>query len=136
MLSTDRTSRVKGQGGGLNARYQSGLSLISVVIVGGLIAFAILIGFRTVPAVNEYMAIDRIIGVLAKEGDNGKPIIELRRDFDRRREIDDIRSVSGADLEISKDDNRTIIGVEYERKVPVVANVSLLIEFNASSRGR
>ncbi|MBS0511671.1 MAG: DUF4845 domain-containing protein [Proteobacteria bacterium] len=120
----------------MNARYQSGLSLISVVIVGGLIAFAILIGFRTVPAVNEYMAIDRIIGVLAKEGDNGKPIIELRRDFDRRREIDDIRSVTGADLEISKEDNRTIIGVEYERKVPVVANVSLLIEFNASSRGR
>lgn len=136
MLSTDRTSHGPLQCSRLNARYQSGLSLLSVVVVGGLIAFVILIGFRTVPAINEYLAIDRIIRTLAQEGDNGKSVIELRRDFDHRREIDDIRSVSGPDLEISKDGNRTVIAVEYERKVPVVANVSLLIEFNASSRSR
>ena len=136
MLSTDRMSHRPLQCSRLNARSQSGLSLLSVVIVGGLIAFVILIGFRTVPAINEYLAIDRIIRTLAQEGDNGKSAIELRRDFDHRREIDDIRSVGGADLEISKDGNRTVIAVEYERKVPVVANVSLLIEFNASSRSR
>lgn len=120
----------------MNVKRQSGLSLISVLIVGGLAAFAILIGFRTVPAVNEFMAIERIIRILAQEGDNGAAVIELRRGFDRRRDVDDIKSVAGADLDIAKDGNRTVIEVEYERKVPVVANVSLLIEFHASSVDR
>ncbi|TAH49323.1 MAG: DUF4845 domain-containing protein [Betaproteobacteria bacterium] len=120
----------------MNLKRQSGLSLISVLIVGGLAAFAILIGFRTVPAVNEFMAVERIVGVLAQEGNNGASVLELRRGFDRRREVDDVSSVTGADLDISKDGNRTVIEVEYERKVPVVANVSLLIEFHASSEDR
>lgn len=115
---------------------QSGLSLISVLIVGGLAAFVILIGFRTVPAVNEFMAMERIVKILAEEGNNGATVIELRRGFDRRREVDNISTVTGADLDISKDDNRTIIEVEYSRKVPVVANVSLLIDFHVSSVDR
>ncbi|ATE62534.1 DUF4845 domain-containing protein [Thauera sinica] len=120
----------------MDIRRQAGLSLISVLIVGGLAVFAIVIGFRSVPAVNEFMAVERIIKGLAQDGDNGAPAIELRRGFDRRREIDEIQSVSGADLDISKDGNRTVIEVDYERKVPLVANVSLLIEFHASSTDR
>lgn len=120
----------------MNSKRQSGLSLISVLIVGGLAVFVLLIGFRTVPAVNEFMAVQRIIRILAEEGSNGKPVIELRREFDRRREVDDIESVAGVDLDISKDGERTVIEADYERRVPVAGNVSLLIEFHASSAER
>lgn len=112
---------------------QQGLSLISLLLVGAFVVFVLLIGFRSVPAVTEYMAIERIIKNLVTEGDNGASPTELRRNFDRRGQIDDISSVSGTDLEISKNGNRTVIEVEYSRKVPVVANVSLLIDFHASS---
>ena len=44
--------------------------------------------------------------------------------------------VAGTDLEIGKDGGKTLIEVAYERKVPVVANVSLLIEFNATTADR
>ncbi|MBN8440441.1 MAG: DUF4845 domain-containing protein [Thauera sp.] len=120
----------------MDIKRQSGLSLISVLIVGGLAAFVILIGFRTVPAVNEYIALKRIIGVLVTEGENGASVTDLRRSFDRRREVDDITSVTGADLDISKDGSKTEIEVEYSRKVPVAGNVSLLIDFRASSAVR
>jgi len=112
---------------------QRGLSLISVLIVGALAAFVLLIGFRTVPAVNEYMAVQRIVKILADEAENGTSVSELRRSFDRRSDVDDVSSVSGADLDIERLGGKTVISVDYERRVPVVANVSLLIEFSASS---
>lgn len=112
---------------------QQGLSLISLLLVGAFVVFVLLIGFRSVPAVTEYMAIERIIKVLATDGDNGASPTELRRNFEKRGEIDNISTVNGADLEITKESGKTRIEVEYSRKVPVVANVSLLIDFHASS---
>lgn len=112
---------------------QRGLSLISTLIVGAFLAFALLIVFRTVPAVNEYMAIQRILKIVAEEGDNGASVSEMRRSFDRRGQIDDVSTVTGVDLAISKQAGKTLIQVEYGRKVPVAGNVSLLLDFQASS---
>lgn len=112
---------------------QSGLSLISVLIVGAFLAFFLLLGFRTVPAVNEYMSIQRILPLVAEEGDNGASMSQMRMSFNRRAQIDDIMSVKGEDLIITKDGGRVLIEVAYERTVPVAGNVSLLIAFGASS---
>ena len=120
----------------MGLEHQRGVSLVGVLLMGVVGAFLLLMAFRTVPAVTEYVAIQRIVGALAEEGDNGVPITELRRSFDRRSQIDDISSVRGADLEIIKEGNKTVVEVEYERRVHMVANVSLLIEFYPSSRAR
>lgn len=114
---------------------QRGLSLISVMIVGGLLAFVLLIAFRTVPAINEYMAVERIVKLVAEEGDGGATLTEMRRSFDRRGEIDDVSSVTGADLTISKIAGKVVVEAEYSRKVPVAGNVSLLFDFQVSSAG-
>lgn len=112
---------------------QLGLSLIGVLIVGSLLGSTLLVAFRTVPAINEYLAIKRNVKLVAEEGDNGVPAPELRRSFDRRRQIDDVVTVSGADLDISRPGGKTVVEVAYERKVPVAGNVSLLFDFQATS---
>lgn len=115
---------------------QRGLSLIGLLIVGALLAFALLVAFRTVPAITEYMAVQRIVRVVAEEGDGGATLSELRRSFDRRGQIDDVVSVRGADLDIYKQGGKVFVEIEYERKVPVAGNVSLLFDFRASSAGQ
>lgn len=120
----------------MNRKHQDGVSLVGVLLLGVFAVFVLLMVFRTVPAVTEYLAIERIVGVLASEGDNGATAAELRRSFDRRSEIDNIASVAGSDLDIVKDGNQTVIEVDYERTVPMVANLSLLIEFHVSSKAR
>ena len=115
---------------------QRGLTLLGVLVTGVAAAFVLVVGFRTVPVVNEYFAIKRILGVLADEADKGASLIELRRGFDRRGQIDDIHSVSGTDLNIDKSGPRTVIEVEYTRKVPLLANVSLSIDLHPSSSSR
>lgn len=120
----------------MNCKRQRGLSLVSVLFLGAIGAFVLLTAFRAIPVITEYMAIERIVGVLAEEGDQGTSAAELRRGFDRRSQIDDVSSVSGVDLQIFKEGNQTVIEVDYARTVPLVANVSLLIEFQVSSRAR
>ncbi|ENO88537.1 DUF4845 domain-containing protein [Thauera linaloolentis] len=117
-------------------RHQRGVSLVGVLLIGAIGVCVLLMAFRSVPAVTEYMAIQRTVGVLAAEGDNGASVAELRQGFGRRSEVDDISSVTAADLEITKEGNQTVVEVHYERVVPMVANVSLLIDFHASSKAR
>jgi len=121
---------------GMKMHSQRGLTLLGVLVTGVAAAFVLVVGFRTVPVVNEYFAIKRILGVLADEADKGASLIELRRGFDRRGQIDDIHSVSGTDLNIDKSGPRTVIEVEYTRKVPLLANVSLSIDLHPSSEPR
>lgn len=115
---------------------QQGLSLIGLLIVGALLAFVLLVGFRSVPAINEYLAVKRLVKVVAEEGDGGASLTEIRRSFDRRAHIDDISTVVGADLDIYKQGGKVVVDIEYERKVPIAGNVSLLFDFSASSAGR
>ena len=115
---------------------QQGLSLIGLLIVGGLLAFALLLAFRSVPAVTEYLAVQRIIKAVADEGDQGASMADLRRSFDRRANIDRVETISGRDLDIYKQGGVVVIEVEYERRVPVAGNVSLLFDFRATTLGR
>ncbi len=115
---------------------QRGVSLIGLLIVGGLLAFALLLAFRSVPAVTEYMAVQRIIKAVADEGNQGATMADLRRSFDRRANIDRVETIAGRDLDIYKQAGVVVIEVAYERRVPIAGNVYLLFDFHASTPGR
>jgi len=60
-------------------------------------------------------------------------VSELRNAFTKRALVDDISSVTASDLDITKENGRIVMSVTYSRKVPLVSNVSLLVDFSASS---
>ena len=41
--------------------------------------------------------------------------------------------VTASDLDITKEDGRIVMSIEYSRKVKLFGNVSLLIDFSAST---
>ena len=112
---------------------QRGLSLIGVLFIGAILGFLFLVGLRVVPAVTEYLAIKRAISSVASEASGEATVSELRRSFDKRADVEDIRSVQGADLDITKVGGKVAITADYSLKIPLVANVSLLIDFNAAT---
>ena len=61
------------------------------------------IGFRAVPAVVEYIAIERALQKIKNEGTT---VREIRAAFDRHATIDDITSINTKDLDITKEGNR------------------------------
>ncbi len=73
-----------------------------------------------------------MLAVAGSEGRTGS-VVDIRKAFDRRADIDGITVVTGADLDISKDGGDIVISFAYTKKIPLFANVSLLIDFAASS---
>lgn len=114
-------------------RTQTGVSLIGTLIIGCLLAFILFIGFRCIPVFNEYFALKRVVNVLATEATGGATPADLRRSFERFAYTDDISSVRGTDLRITRSGGVAVIETAYERKVPVAGNVSLLFEFYVTS---
>ena len=58
---------------------------------------------------------------------------KVREAFTRRADMDDVKSIVAADLEITKEGGELVISVKYEKKVPLFSNVSLLFDFEGSS---
>ena len=115
------------------SRAQRGMSLI------GLLAWAIIVGFvgyvavRVLPTVNEYMTIQRAVDRVASEA---PPTVgEVRRAFDRQKDIEyAISSISGKDLEVTKENERLVIRFAYDKEIPIVEPVYLLLKYKGSSK--
>ena len=113
---------------------QSGLSLVGVMLVGSMAAAVVLLGLRLVPVVSEYFGIKRALASVAGAANPQTATVpELRNAFAKRAIVDDISSITASDVDITKENGRIVMSVDYSRKVPLFSNVSLMIEFSASS---
>jgi hypothetical protein len=114
-------------------RAQRGLSLI------GLLAWAIIIGFigyvavRVLPTVNEYLTIQRAVDRVA--ADSPATVGDVRRAFDRQKDIEySISSISSSDLEITKENDKLVIRFAYDKEIPIMEPVYLLLKYKGRSR--
>lgn len=114
-------------------RGQRGLSLISLIFVGVIAIVLLTIGFKIVPSLVEYLAIDRAVQRIKGEGST---VREIRNAFDRYATIDDIKSISGKDLDVTKDADGVLIMYKYSYAVPLTDNVRLVIDYSGSTRDR
>lgn len=113
-------------------KHQRGLSFWGFLFVAILVAVTFLLGAKVTPAVVEYFSIKKAITSIAADS-QGKTVSEIRKAFDTRLVTEYISSVSSADLDVTKEAGEVIISVAYSKKIPLFMNVSLLIEFDASS---
>ena len=114
-------------------RSQRGLSIIGLIFIGLIVVGLLAIGFRAVPAVIEYIAIERALQKIKNEG---KTVGEIRAAFDRHATIDDITSINAKDLDITKEGDQIVISYAYQKKIPIVDNVSLVIDFAGTTQDR
>lgn len=106
---------------------QRGLSFISLVFIGALAVAAFAIGGQSVPVFLEYQAVRKAATKAAREGGT---VAEIRANFDRAAQIDDIKSVRGSDLEITKRNDKVLIGYEYSREISLAGPAYLVYRFN------
>ncbi len=111
-------------------RGERGLTLLGLIIVLGVIAFFVLLGFRLMPAYMEYFTIKRIITDLANNPElKDASAKDVQIAFERRAAIDYISAVKGTDLQVDKEGDGISISASWEQKVPIVYNISALIAF-------
>ncbi len=118
----------------MTRKSQTGMSIIGMALSAVLLGAALLVFLKVVPAVSEYMGVRRAITAVASGADpSSATVTQLRDAFTKRARIDDITSIGASDLDITKEDGKIVISAAYSRKIPLVSNVSLLIDFSATS---
>jgi hypothetical protein len=109
------------------------------VSLGGLIAGAVvfivlaLLGMKVGPSYLEFSAIKKAVIAIAQEKSSSS-VAEIRKTFDARATIDDISTIKGSDLEVTKEGGELVISVAYRKEIPLAANVGVYIDFRAASK--
>jgi Domain of unknown function (DUF4845) len=116
-----------------SARRQSGFSMLGLLFWAIVIAYLGYVAVQVAPTVNEYMTIQRLANKAA-ETPAASPN-ETRAAFDRFREVEyTAKSITGKDLEISKEAGRTVVAFSYEKQVPLGGPAFLLLKYQGRSK--
>jgi len=113
---------------------QLGVSLLGLLMGGIILIGCALLGMRLAPSYIEFSAIKNAINAIASEQRGGGNVSEARKSFDHRATVDDISSVKGSDLEVTKGPNGVSISVAYRKELPLFKGIGIYIDFHAASR--
>jgi Tfp pilus assembly protein PilV len=111
---------------------QRGISMFGFLFVAAVVLVVALLAFRMIPAYIEYFTIQKALdGALADSNDLS--VVSIRKSMERRLNADYADAVTAKDVEVTKSGNAITASVSWEKKLPVVKNVSILLEFDASA---
>ena len=112
---------------------QRGVSLF------GLMFWALVIGFigyllvRVLPTLNEYFTVQRTVEKVAAA--SPATVAEARNAFEKYREIEySISSITGKDLDITKENDKVVIRYAYNKEIPIYGPVHLLMKYEGRSK--
>ena len=115
-------------------KFQRGLSLNTLMLGGMVLALISLLAMKALPPWMEYGNLVKAVkGTASDAGLKDASVAKVREAFARRADMDDVKSVTAQDLDITKEGGELVISFKYEKKVPLFANVSLLFDFEGSS---
>ena len=111
---------------------QRGLSMLGFLFVAVVAVTCVMIGFRVMPAYIEHYSIQKAMKQALDESRDLTPA-EIRNNFQKHADAGYIESINGKDIEVVKTRNEVTASASWTRKLPMVANVSLLLEFEATA---
>lgn len=113
---------------------QQGISLSSLLVWSVILILIAISGLRIAPAYIEYSTIQKNLTAIIKDTNSqNMDLNQIRLSFNKRASIDNIKSISGQDIKINKENGRIVLRAEYTTKIPLIANLSLNIDFEAIS---
>ena len=113
-------------------RRQRGVTLFGLLFWAIVVGAGAYVALRVFPTVNEYLTIKRTIEKVAASSPG--TVAEVRAAFERQKDIEySISSISGKDLEVTKENEKIVIAFAYDKEIPLYGPVYLLIKYEGRS---
>lgn len=113
---------------------QRGMTFMGLVLMVAGIVFVAIIGMKMVPAYIEFMSVKKAIANIANQPDFKEMTQkDIQTAFSKTASIDNIDSINAKELIISQTDLGPIVTAEYQVVVPLMGNVSAMMDFYAST---
>ncbi len=109
-------------------KQQQGMTFVGLVLIIAAIIFFAILAMKIAPAYMEFMSVKNAVKKAASSADVSSKK-DVANAFDKSATIDNITVVKGSDLKVEGG----VISTEYQVLIPIVANASVLLDFNATS---
>ena len=109
---------------------QRGISFIGLLFVGGVLAVTGVVAAQVFPTFLEYQAISR--GVIKASA--GSTVPEVRAIFDRAATVDNVSSIKGSDLEVTKENDKIVVSFAYQREIHLAGPAFLTLKYAGRSK--
>jgi Tfp pilus assembly major pilin PilA len=116
------------------ANRQKGMTMLSWLVVLGILVFFVVIGIKMVPTYLENYAIKQVLTNM--ENDRKVRTMsagEMKKAFMKRLKINSVYEFDRNSIKIKKEKFGTKFSVDYEIRKPVAGNVSIVMEFSESA---
>ncbi len=113
-------------------RNQSGMTLISFVVVAAVVGFFLFIAMKLFPMYQEFFAVKSAMkGIAAEPGVANESPAQIKEKFFKRLYIDYSNNVKPENVRIDKSSGGQTMYVNYEVRVPMLYNIDAVGKFSA-----
>ena len=109
---------------------QRGISFLGLLFVGTVLAIVGVVAAQVFPTFIEYQAVVKA----ANKASGGSSPAEVRIIFDKAANIDNINSIKGSDLDVTKDGDKIVVTFAYQREIHLVGPAFLTLKYAGRSR--
>jgi hypothetical protein len=111
---------------------QLGISLSGLMVGAVIFIVLAMVGMKMGPSYLEFASIKKAVVAIAQEKP-GASVVEVRKAFDARATIDAITTISGKDIEVTKEGGQLVVAAAYRKEIPLAGNLGVYIDFRAVS---
>lgn len=111
-----------------------GISLTELIVILVVLSGVAMLGFKLLNPYLQYYAIQRTFKTMAADSElKSAPRASIVAAWSRYAAIDNMDPISGDDILVTREGERMELSASYTVKVPLFANISLLLDFNPTS---
>jgi hypothetical protein len=112
-------------------KQQRGVSMITLIFILAVLGGAGAVALQALPSFLEYQAVIKAVNKASRDGATPN---DVRVSFDRAAEVDDIKSITGKDLEVTKNGDQLVVAFAYQKEFHIAGPAWLLLKYDGQSR--
>jgi hypothetical protein len=113
-------------------KFQRGVALSGLIFWGVVITLVAVLGMKVVPTTVEYYKILKDIKATVNKVGPDATVADVRKTFDNFANIDQL-DFKPEQLDVSKEKGKIVVSFDYDKRIPLFGNVSLVINYKGST---
>jgi hypothetical protein len=112
-------------------KHQSGLTMITWIVLVGMIGFIGIFAFKLIPIYMDYSTINSALMTVAKGVQPGESPAQIKMSIDNIFDVNSVNTVKVDDIGIKPDpDGKGLtLNLDYDARTNFIANVDLVVHF-------
>ena len=110
---------------------QGGMTMISWILLIGLIGFVGMFAFKLIPIYMDYYSVNKAMIAAAKDVQPGEIPAQIRVSISNMFDVNSVNVITDkdVDIKIDPDTKAVVMGIDYDARTNFIANIDLIVHF-------